>query len=388
LIATNANLLIPNLVMEDQSRGPCAPLLLAVRLARRAINASPEDPEGYILLARAYQTIWDDLEFPWSRGRDDQLRNMRFAQTINALQTALAAKPDSYMLHELLAEVYRKQHYVDCEIDELQDLVQDFQNSGRSRFASSEQFEEQLHQYENRLETRKLETKYDEVRNDFEVAAADRPPIERVHLAIERGLMKKAIDILQENDFANLGPTVGQLVIPLKFNTGQAEEIRAADFKLSDWFNVLLAAIRGDYSKADTQLNRLVDDRNETLQAILMMVRAQTFTPAGMDPTGQMKVSQQVMQYYEQPELQIIRGVLALESGRVDDAIQALTVGWQQSVQAMYAGHCLAGLAAASPFDSLTLSAAQMSANLQNLGEASSRRVAAGYLKLLGAGPN
>src|SRR5262249_53352014 len=37
LIAANASLLIPNLMIEDQSRGPGAPLLVAVRLARRAI---------------------------------------------------------------------------------------------------------------------------------------------------------------------------------------------------------------------------------------------------------------------------------------------------------------------------------------------------------------
>jgi tetratricopeptide (TPR) repeat protein len=387
LIAANANLLIPNMMMEDQSRGPGAPLLLAVRLARRAIDASPEDAEGYMLLARAYQTLWEDLEFPWSRGRDEQLKNVRFAQAINALQAALALRPDYYMLHDLLADIYRKQHYVDCEIDELQDLVQDFQNSGKPRYESAEQFEQELHQYENRLETRKLETKYDDLRNDFEVAAADRAPIDRVHLAIQRGLMKKAIEILQENDFANLGPTVGQLIVPLKFNTGRADEIRAADFKLSDWYNAVLAAIRGDYNKADDLLRRFVDDRTASLNAILLMVRAQTFTPAGMDPTGQMKMSQEVMHYYEHPELQMIRGVLALEAGRIDDAIQALTVGWQQSYQTLQAGHCLAGFAVASPLGSLTVSAAQVSANIQNLGEASSRRVAAGYLNLLGADP-
>jgi hypothetical protein len=388
LIAANANLLIPNLMIEDQSRGPGAPLLLAVRLARRAIDASPEDAEGYILLARAYQMLWDDLESPWCRGRDEQLRNVRFAQAINALQTALSLRPDSFMLHELLAESYRKQHYVDCEIDELQDLVQDFQNSGKPRYASAEQFEQELHQYENRLETRKLETKYDDVRNDFEVAAADRSPIEKVHLAIERGLMKKAIEILQENDFANLGPTVGQLIVPLKFNTGRADEIRAADFKLSDWYNAMLSAIRGDYNKADDLLRRFVDDRNDTLRSLLVMIRMQTFTPAGMDPTGQMRLSQELMHYYEHPELQMIRGVLALEAGRVDDAIQALTVGWQQSYQTLQAGHCLAGFAVASPLGSVTISAAQLSANIQHLGEASSRPVAAGYLKLLGANPH
>jgi tetratricopeptide (TPR) repeat protein len=389
LIAANANLLMPpDLMIADQSHGPCAPLLLAIRLARQAIDASPEDAEGYILLAQAYQTLWEDLELPWSRGRADQLKNLRFAQSINALQTALSLQPDSYMLHSLLADLYRKQHYVDCEIDELQDLVQDFQNAGKPRSVSTEQFDQQLRQYEDLLDRRKLETKYDDLRNDFEVAAADRPPIDRVHLAIQRGLMKKAIEILQENDFANLGPSVGQLIVPLKFNTGRAEEIRAADFKLSDWFNVMLAAVRGDYNKADTLLTRFVDDRNDTLRKILMMVRVQTFTPAGMDPTGQMNMSQELLHYYEHPELQMIRGVLALESGHVDEATQALTVGWQQSVQTLNAGHCLAGFAAATPLGSLSLSAAQTSSNLQNLGETSSRPVAAGYLKLLRGAAN
>src|SRR5262249_19133309 len=163
-------LLIPNLMIEDQSRGPAAPLLVAVRLARQAIDASPADYDGYILLAQAYQSLWEDLEMPWSRGRDDQLKNLRFAQSVNALETALALRPDSYLLHRLLADLYRKQHYVDCEIDELQDLVVDFQNSGKPRFASAEQFDQELRTYENLLETRKLETKYDELRNDFEVA--------------------------------------------------------------------------------------------------------------------------------------------------------------------------------------------------------------------------
>ena len=62
--------------------------------------------------------------------------------------------------------------------------------------------------------------------------------------------------------------------------------LRAADFKLSDWYNVVLAAIRGDYDKADALLNKLVEDRNDTLRAILIMIRVQTFTPGGMDPAA------------------------------------------------------------------------------------------------------
>ena len=72
--------------------GPPGELILAVRAARRAVAANPDDAASYVALAKAYRALWESQESPWHMRQANapfQLLLLRRTQIIAAAQQAL-----------------------------------------------------------------------------------------------------------------------------------------------------------------------------------------------------------------------------------------------------------------------------------------------------------
>src|SRR5206468_3536099 len=93
--------------------GPSPALpLLAVRAARRALAANPDDAAAWLRLAQAYRLVdratWEGLPAPLP-----PLAYLRHVQVTTALKQALALDPDSPDAHGLLADVFDRWGFLD-----------------------------------------------------------------------------------------------------------------------------------------------------------------------------------------------------------------------------------------------------------------------------------
>src|SRR5207245_1330144 len=97
--------------------------LLAVRAARRAVAANPDDANAHLWLAVAYMDLRDKT-VERSLGRTlAPLLMVRRAQAAAALLHALKLNPDLEAAHERLAELYEEAHFLDAALDRRRDQL-------------------------------------------------------------------------------------------------------------------------------------------------------------------------------------------------------------------------------------------------------------------------
>jgi hypothetical protein len=315
--------------MEERGRevGPPAPLFLAVRAARRAVAANPDDADAYLMLAQAYQKLWSMHEARLTGGQATVLEKLRQVQIVTALQHAATLRPDSLAVHQLLAGVFAQirtevdppKPYLDIEVDHLEAWFQAEKAAG-TRGLEPDQYQNRLREMEQFI-NRAKEAR-ENAREDFEFAARNQPPLTRAFEAYKKGLIKQAIQEIQEADVTQIGRQGLDLLVRLLLTTGKLEDLQHFTPELNDWLTAQMAAATGDYQKADEHLYQFLK-RSQDITAVRLtdVLRLETFPP-DLRPESFNELRQLAGTFREWTDLGTIRAILALESGRNKEAAQ------------------------------------------------------------------
>src|SRR5579875_2651666 len=249
-------------------------LYLAVRAARRALRANPEDELTYLRLGQVYQhlrnlpqegqlrTLPPQLSLQW-------LDAIRRTQMAAALQNCLRLQPDddkAAQAHEALYRLYYHDlGYIDAAVQHLHEALEKRKASGPITGLAPEQYTQMLDQMSAHLT--RLENELERRRNRYEVNTAGKSGLEKVKAALREGLSETALTELEQEASVELDASIVPLV---KMVTGvvldlgrldkarellpdlEGQPVKPEDLELY----LRLAAARGDYAEAD----RLLDD--------------------------------------------------------------------------------------------------------------------------------
>jgi tetratricopeptide (TPR) repeat protein len=363
-------------LLRIQDTGPSPALWLANRAARQALAANPNDPDAYLELGLAYWHLFDTYE----RGRQyAPLQQLRQIQIITALQNAHTVRPDSPAIHGYLAQMYRQMFvepllknlpqaqartsFLDLEIEHLQQFVNLTRSAGPAEVISAkgverekpEDFAKRMESLEKDLKQREKAVDLQRRRNDYEVTTANKAPFEKAKRAVELGLVKQALDVLQEQP----EPTEEgkELAIRLYLATGQVQPLLDPERTAiaSDWNRFLLAAAVGSYSQANSNLEQIVHDKQRSfMRGLLQGVREQTFQ-AGLHPGTLFALIQAPSAHVNEANDWVLLGLLALEEGDTERAAKRFRNALDVAVWPTYRALVLTPLAATSPLEALLL---------------------------------
>ena len=348
--------------------GPPGALVVGVRAARRAVSENQHDLEAYLALARTTDALsgtfqeshWAQMPrqnsltpvelmqlmrekqnpesrlSPWLTRSLSVRQVLRRVQVLTALHQILELQPNSPMAHHYLFTIYWNMNYYDAALDHLRDEVRLLQGaSGRL----IDQQEANLKQLEKLLAD--CEKQVNDLQRGFEFAAAGRSSKVQAMWAFRPfGLAKQSLAALLREDVSQLNSEEASQVIWLYLTLGKAEEMRGqlteAQKKVLgpgqyNIFRAIQAAALGDYAEADQFLgDALTAHPTPERPPLLEMLQGLTF---GQLQTGMPQrilalfMQEQVMAAHRAfvmrqqfDDLQVLRGLLALEVGEIDKA--------------------------------------------------------------------
>jgi tetratricopeptide (TPR) repeat protein len=314
-----------NLLLNEKALGPADLAYLAIRAARHAIAASPDDGLGYLSLAQAYQALSSAVEDRWHGPPTQEMPprlKLRRAEIATALEYGLRLRPNDAKSHLSLFELYLQMRYVDLARDHLREALRILSNQQGADFDSqeNEQFQGELEALQKRFKD--LDTQVVRQENEFEVTSQSQPLMGRVGMALSRGLGKRALEQLSQADASMIGLQEARVYFELLIAMGRPEDVREGmkeDFRPAlgftyDWYKALSEAALGNYRVAGEYLDETtprLEESNE--QMMLLALRTQMFfsvSPDSFAAINSLVASmRQVADYY------VVRGLLALEEG-------------------------------------------------------------------------
>jgi tetratricopeptide (TPR) repeat protein len=353
-----------NLAPFVADSGPPGALPVAIRAARRAIAANPDDAEAYLALARTTEHLWLAQENQWTGTRLPEgippgqlaglirgkkpippapwlLQSLSFrhvlrrVQELTALNQYLVLKPDNPVVHNYLFRIYWSMNYYDVAVDHLREQAR-LMHAAAGRANNPPEIETVLTECEKQLK---------ELQREYEIAAAGKPPrVQAMGAFRPFGLPKQALAALLREDLSTLNADEASLVIYLHLTLGQADRLRGqfteqqkamigpANFEL---LRTLASAAVGDYADADSHLAMAMEALPSPAgPPLLLMLQAMTFgqlqpvllnrrmlVPFLYDQ-HMFGARQAVLAMQQIDELRIARGLLALEVGDVEKAVQ------------------------------------------------------------------
>jgi tetratricopeptide (TPR) repeat protein len=357
--------------MASHDRGPPEALLLAVRAARRALATNPDDARAFQLLGAAYVRLARQTREEGWQALLPGLAAVRHAQALTALEQAVLRGPDLDEAHALLARLYYEDGQMDRSLDHLHARLriaaQEVKQRGPGAAAAAER------QAALQPEVEALEAL---VRRSQEIYAANTEGqtepskvFDRARLAARHGLSRKALEMLLASHPAIFGKSGAQMQLELMLQAGRAFEVRAwlepdheavLGYSPYHWLQVQAAAACGDYAAADAELDKLSEEvrqvgvsqeqhvpvRSAVAQRVAGAVLARPVVEAG--PAG---LAGALFEQFEalrplgdpaallrkEADFHVLRGLLALESGAVEDArghFRAALEVWGDSGQA------------------------------------------------------
>jgi hypothetical protein len=369
---------------------PPGALLMAVRAARRAIARSPENPDGYLALAQAYNTLWQSQERLWGPTPSSILERARRTVVVNAYKSAQTLRPEDAAIHFALAEQYARMNYVDLEMDAWEKGLRALRAAGPRPRQPPDDFNKRVAAYEELLHRREQATRIQDLRNDYELAAAGKAPLIKAQLALRNGLAQQAIEVLSEADPAQLGQRGegAQLLFQLYTDTGRGEEVTKAGFRVDDFQQVLLKLVAGNYKLAREDLGKMAKIREHAaINALLGLSWAQVFQ-GQVQPSSAADLAQFVRMRDEITDLDNLRAILALEEGETREAARILEETLKEKPSASKSAEAVAPLAASAPFGAASLMDAESRVQNPMLFEPATRPIAVQYAKLLKAQGN
>jgi tetratricopeptide (TPR) repeat protein len=368
-----------NRYVAQQDDGPPTLLWLAVRACRRALQANPDDAGVYLALGEAYLRLAQNTqERAWEAGFP-LLGQLRRVQAVVALHQALAARPDLAPVHRDLAVLYQAQGYYDLALTHLKEFTRASRAAGAYPDETAEQFANRLGPFEQQRDL--LEREVARLLSDYEVQALNLKVYERARLAQGKGLARKALEVLAGSDVAAYGTSGVLLELELLLTTGRAREVRQrldAEVKPAlradayRWLEIRLAAAAGDYDEADHALQEMVYSSVQIPELKQQLpIRGAMALMLGQAIAGSCLVEPSPADWLERPltrqdlvnraqnlalllrqgaDLTVLRGLLDLESGRMDNAEKSF-----RDVLSLWGSEAEASLGAGLDFAGRTL---------------------------------
>jgi hypothetical protein len=359
------NRLADQMISRGKERGLPADLLLAVRAARRAVAASPDDPDSYLLLAEAYQQLWTLQEGPWTEGVASMAQRLRSIQIVTALQHALTLRPDDPQIHLSLAQAYNQARtdfdpsvpFIDLEVEQWSEYLRYTRAAGRPAALPEDKYAEALEKLEKQVEKKESDLKRLQRDYEYELAQSGQTPnvYTKAILAARKGLAKRAVEEIKEGNPAEYGLPGQRLLVQLLLAMGQADAIQEHLSALDAWDRAQIGAALGDYRQADESLGELVR-ANEDGSALLILdgLRLQTFRP-DVRPENFYQIVQILATFRKVADWRTVRGLMALEAGDTASATRHFRKAVDASYSPLPLTGALAPLATGSPLEPLAL---------------------------------
>lgn len=261
--------------------------LLAVRAARRAVAANPEDSNAWLRLGQAYLLLRNATCERSAEGVVPPLAQLRHVQIAAALEEAARLDPDLEAAHRELTLLYGDRAYFDQALEHRREELRLTRRAGPRPGESAEEFADRLELLEK--DTAKLVELVEDRRKKYESGyrALQGERVPQAQYALQLGLAKKATDdILLSSPASLLGVGGIKLQLELMLLLGRAdevgeglEEMKADKGKLPPhdlsppldgagkplygapyrwpayvWLRLLQASAVGDYAEAQEQL--------------------------------------------------------------------------------------------------------------------------------------
>jgi tetratricopeptide (TPR) repeat protein len=373
--------------VRTQDAGPPSALYLAVRAARRGLADNPDDGRAWLVLGQAYTDLTYRTR-EGARGRAvPHVYLIRQTQIAAALHRALKLKPtleEQQHLHLRLVSFYRDQQFFEPAARHYREYLNCTRELGPA--AGQEQaFNDQLDKLEK--DVKALERDIKNRQDQYEVQAANKPVLQKVVIAMQMGLADTALNVLLKADPKDLHARPGSaqmagatLEVNLLLSLGRVEEVRdalsaiepekqgifgtnpAVGVPAFQWAQVQMAAADGDYEAADKHLAEILEhvgqdgSTSEMMRLLGLLQPREGAPPLSLGEMLGLSVGQLVLELApaaagnlwqirrvppaygqfsqttglarglleRQADLRTVRGWLALEAGRLDDARREL----------------------------------------------------------------
>jgi hypothetical protein len=340
--------------LASRDRGPPEALLLAVRAARRALSANPEDAGAFLLLGEAYLRLARQTrEESWQTVLPE-LATLRRAQALTALEQAVLLRPDLDEAHALLAQLYVEGNQLDRTLDHLRARLRIAEQGAKKRGPEAAAAAERQTALQADVETMEAQVRRAQDIYDVNIQGKTDPSMvpDRARLAARHGLSRKALEMLQESRFDIFGKSGAELYLDLMLQAGQAFGVRASlepgyeavlGYSPYHWLQVQTAAACGDYAGADAELDKLGEQLRQVqitpeqlvpVRSVVTLrvggaVLARPVPGAGPAGLAGMAFRQfdelrplgrPAALLRQEADLRVLCGLLALESGAVETA--------------------------------------------------------------------
>jgi hypothetical protein len=328
---------------------PPALLYLAVRAARRALAANPQEAQAYLVLGESYRRLLHSTrERAWGEHLTE-LVQLRRAQASAALNQAVALKPDFAQAHLSLGELYLEMGFLDLALSHRGTYLKLAHDAGRPPEVSVADFREQEAQAQKALS--QLAKVVADRENEYLIASAHKPLRERAALALQKGLAGKARDLLLESDITNFGAEGTLLELDLLLKTGRPKEVwrwTSPDHAAAlgpgpyHWLRAQAQAASGNYAEAEeecVELARfqvLVPDGPEprTIRGRMARLIGQAILDEQPSVRSVSSLFQQATTRFafsteiaalgrslkREADVNVLRGLLLLEEGEIEEA--------------------------------------------------------------------
>jgi tetratricopeptide (TPR) repeat protein len=335
---------------QAPSRGSPGSLHLAVRAARRALHDNPDDALAHLRLGRAYQALHAETierEIGAALPLLDELRNV---QTVVALKRAVRLRPDLLSAHELLADTWLKSRAFDLALPHVQQRLRLSQAAGPLPNELPADFAVRIQRLNDFSEAFGQQVR--EQLNLVDMQSFDSGVYGKARLAEGHGLPSYALDQLLGSNYAEFGREGALLELYLLLHAGRTEEFRdwidpkqeaAMGTFNYHWLQTLLNSVDGNYEQASEHLRLLIEsNENESkpgdqvwsrrrARAALLgrgLLQIVTQSPSA-SPESRLydlvfhRLQGDPRSARQHADLQVLRGLLALEAGEIADARQA-----------------------------------------------------------------
>jgi tetratricopeptide (TPR) repeat protein len=202
--------------------------LLAVRAARRAVAANPEDGDAWLVLGQAYLALARFTGEGSADRRRPLLGLVRHAQAAAALENALRRHPDLLPAHQALAGLYVERNCLDAALDHRRAVRDLTRRRGPAPGESADRFAERLAPLERDAE--ELEQVVQDRENQYAVRTQGlgaSEPLGHARVARALGLARKALDeVLLPSQVVLFGSEGARLELELLLLLGRADEVR------------------------------------------------------------------------------------------------------------------------------------------------------------------
>jgi tetratricopeptide (TPR) repeat protein len=340
--------LLPQRFFYERDDTSPALLYLAVRAARRALAAQPENGQAYLVLGQSYLRLLDSTRERIWTGQLPELLHLRRCQAVNALNQAVALRPDLIQAHLSLSRLYGEMGFFDLALNHLRAYVRGLREAGPPPGVSAEQYSDMGAPLQKELD--QLAHEVEKRNNNFVVASAGWKVGDRAMKAWQEGLGGTARDLLLESDISAFGPRGMAMELELLLRTGRPKDVRdwmgpemKSDLGTSyHWMRTQALAALGEYDLAREECNEFSGSLGaprsgratvpyREIMALLVgqRVLGEHFSTSALSDgfwktAGRMHFRNRVGEFAKalkrEADLTVLRGLLALEQGDVEEA--------------------------------------------------------------------